>query len=132
MAVEIARLEPNEIVAPESLFAEPKFARLVAEARVAAAPMGAGGGRAAEQRVCEFYGVETLDGFGAFSRAEIGAAALALAYVKRTQIDATPASHPTSHPRVLPPAMLQAFARLRRGDGGSPGISAMRSPKNCR
>src|SRR5579862_1946420 len=34
LAVEIARLEPSEIVAPESLFADPKFARLVAEARV--------------------------------------------------------------------------------------------------
>ena len=91
LAVEIARLEPSEIVAPESLFAEPKFARLVAEARVAAAPIGREAADAgAEQRVCEFYGVETLDGFGAFSRAEIGAAALALAYVKRTQIDATP------------------------------------------
>src|ERR1700722_17496038 len=97
LAVEIARLEPSEIVAPESLFAEPKFARLVAEARVAAAPIGreaadAGSG----QRICEFYGVETLDGFGAFSRAEIGAAALALAYVKRTQIDATPGLAPPS------------------------------------
>ena len=38
--------------------------------------------------MCEFYGVETLDGFGAFSRAEIAAAALALAYVKRTQLEA--------------------------------------------
>ena len=95
LAVEIARLEPSEIVAPESLFAEPKFARLVAEARVAAAPIGREAADAgAEQRVCEFYGVETLDGFGAFSRAEIGAAALALAYVKRTQIDATPGLAP--------------------------------------
>jgi DNA mismatch repair protein MutS len=97
LAVEIARLEPSEIVAPESLFAEPKFARLVAEARVATAPIGREAAEAgSEQRVCEFYGVETLDGFGAFSRAEIGAAALALAYVKRTQIDATPGLAPPS------------------------------------
>jgi DNA mismatch repair protein MutS len=97
LAVEIARLEPSEIVAPETLFADPKFARLVAETRVAGAPFGretadAGAG----QRVCEFYGVEALDGFGAFSRAEIGAAALALAYLKRTQIDATPGLAPPS------------------------------------
>ena len=50
--------------------------------------------RAAERRVCEFYGVETLDGFGAFTRAEIAAAALALAYVKRTQFEARPALSP--------------------------------------
>jgi DNA mismatch repair protein MutS len=44
--------------------------------------------------------VETLDGFGAFTRPEIAAAALALAYVKRTQIDARPAlSAPTRRAR---------------------------------
>ena len=51
-------------------------------------------GAAAERRVCEFYGVETLDGFGAFTRAEVAAAALALAYVKRTQFEARPALSP--------------------------------------
>ena len=54
----------------------------------------AGDGSAAERRVCEFYGVETLDGFGAFTRAEIAAAALALAYVRRTQFEARPALSP--------------------------------------
>ena len=50
--------------------------------------------------MCEFYGVETLDGFGAFTRAEIAAAALALAYVKRTQFEARPAlSAPTRRAR---------------------------------
>ena len=50
--------------------------------------------RAAERRVYDFYGVETLDGFGAFTRAEIAAAALAPPYLKRTQIDARPALSP--------------------------------------
>ena len=92
LSVEIARVEPNEIVAPESLFADPGFARLVKESRVAASPMGreAAHAEGAERRVAEFYGVETLDGFGAFTRPEIAAAGLALAYVKRTQFDATP------------------------------------------
>ena len=36
LSVEIARVEPNEIVAPESLFAAPGFARLMKETRVAA------------------------------------------------------------------------------------------------
>ena len=92
LGVEIARLEPSEIVAPESLFADTDFARLIAETRVASAPLGreAADASSAERRVCEFFGVETLEGFGAFSRAEIGAAALALSYLKRTQIDATP------------------------------------------
>ena len=92
LAIEIARLEPSEIVAPESLFADEWFSRLVKESRIAAAPMGreASDLANAEKRVAEFFGVETLDGFGQFTRAEVAAAALALAYVKRTQIDATP------------------------------------------
>ena len=98
LALEIARLEPREIVAPQSLFDDPGFARLVAETRIAATPLGreASDAASAERRVCEFYGVETLDGFGAFSRAEIAAAALALAYVERTQIERRPALAPPS------------------------------------
>src|ERR1700679_1982096 len=63
LAVEIARLEPSEIVAPESLFADTKFGRLVAEARIAAAPLGREADAGAERQVREFYGVETLEGF---------------------------------------------------------------------
>jgi DNA mismatch repair protein MutS len=98
LGVEIARLEPNEIVAPESLFADPGFSRLIKESRVAASPMGreAANFEGAERCVTEFYGVETLDGFGAFTRAEVAAAGLALAYVKRTQFDATPHLSPPS------------------------------------
>jgi DNA mismatch repair protein MutS len=98
LGVEIARLEPSEIVAPESLFADAQFARLIAETRVASTPLGRESVdfSTAERRVSEFFGVETLEGFGAFSHAEIGAAALALSYLKRTQIDATP--------RLAPPA----------------------------
>ena len=102
---EIARLEPSEVVAPENLFVDEAFARLLREARVALAPLGreAADLASAEKRVCEFYGVETLDGFGAFSRAEIGAAALALAYVRRTQIDAIP--------RLAPPTRRARASR---------------------
>ncbi len=98
LGVEIARLEPSEIVAPESLFADANFARLMSETRIASTPLGRESADAAgaERRVSEFYGVETLEGFGAFTRAEIAAAALALSYVKRTQIDATPRLAPPS------------------------------------
>ena len=96
LAAEIARLEPSEIVASQAVCDEAPFARLTAEMRIPVTPLAreGGDGAAAERRVCEFYGVETLDGFGAFSRAEIAAAALALAYVKRTQLEARPALSP--------------------------------------
>jgi DNA mismatch repair protein MutS len=96
LAAEIARLEPSEVVASQAVYDEREFSQIVAEMRVPATPLGrdGGDGAAAERRVCEFYGVETLDGFGAFTRAEIAAAALALAYVKRTQFEARPALSP--------------------------------------
>jgi len=96
LAAELARLEPSEIVATQAVHDEPQFQRMIAEMRVPATPLAreAGDGAAAERRVCEFYGVETLDGFGAFTRAEIAAAALALAYVRRTQFEARPALSP--------------------------------------
>src|ERR1700723_970615 len=95
-AAEIARLEPSEVVASQAVYDEPWFSQTVREMRVPATPLArdGGDGAAAERRVCEFYGVETLDGFGAFTRAEIAAAALALAYVKRTQFEARPALSP--------------------------------------
>ncbi len=84
------------------MYEEPAFSLIVREMRVPATPLARDGGdaAAAERQVCEFYGVETLDGFGAFTRAEIAAAALALAYVKRTQLEARPAlSAPTRRAR---------------------------------
>ena len=102
LAAEIARLEPSEVVASQAVYDEPLFSQIVGAMRVPATPLARDGGdvAAAERRVCEFYGVETLDGFGAFTRAEIAAAALALAYVKRTQLEARPAlSAPTRRAR---------------------------------
>ncbi len=96
LATEIARLEPSEVVASQGVYDEPLFSQIVGAMRVPATPLArdGGDGAAAERRVCEFYGLETLDGFGAFTRAEIAAAALALAYVKRTQFEARPALSP--------------------------------------
>ncbi|MBV8240749.1 MAG: DNA mismatch repair protein MutS, partial [Hyphomicrobiales bacterium] len=98
LATELARLDPCEIVAPQSLCEEPHFQRLAGDFPVALTPLAreSSDGAAAERRVCEFYGVETLDGFGQFTRAEVAAAALALAYVKRTQFEARPALSPPS------------------------------------
>jgi DNA mismatch repair protein MutS len=110
---ELARAEPREIVAPPGLFDDPGFARLVKESCIPATPMGreAGDASAQEKRICAFYGVETLDGFGSFSKAEIAACALALAYVERTQIDKRPDLAPPS--RRARSAFLEIDAATR-------------------
>jgi DNA mismatch repair protein MutS len=102
LGAEIARLDPSEIIAAQATLDDKEAVRAFAETRAALTPIGrdAGGYEAAERALRDFYGVETLDGFGAFSRAEIGAAALAIHYVGRTQIEARPAlARPTRRPR---------------------------------
>jgi DNA mismatch repair protein MutS len=96
LAAEIARLEPSEIVAAESLFADRRLAALLGDFAVPLAPLGRDPGDAgsAERRIRDFYGVATLEGFGVFSRVELAAAAAALFYIERTQFSARPALSP--------------------------------------
>ena len=112
LAPEIARAEPREIVAPQALCEETGFARLLAEMKLQPTPMGRDSGDSAAQirRVQGFYGVETLEGFGAFSRAEIAACALALAYVERTQLHNKPDLAPPQ--RHHPPPQVQRLVEL--------------------
>nr|WP_148213225.1 DNA mismatch repair protein MutS [Methylocella silvestris] len=110
---EIARIEPAEIVIPEGLMDQPLFVRLAREARAPLTPLGrlAAEGPAAERRICDFFGLATLDGLGALSPAEIAAAAAALFYVDRTQFSARPAlSLPT---RVAREAHMSIDAATR-------------------
>jgi DNA mismatch repair protein MutS len=44
----------------------------------------------AEGRITRYFGISTLDGFGTFTRAELAAAAAAIAYVEKTQIAERP------------------------------------------
>ncbi len=95
---EIARIDPAEIVLPESLLCLPAIARLCGETSRQVTPLGrdTGGHRGAEQRLAEFFGVATLDGLGPLSGAETAAAALAIFYIERTQRGAKPALNPPS------------------------------------
>lgn len=91
LAGEIARIEPSEIVAPDALHDDPQTRRILEESKIALAPVGSlPSDIGAERRLLEFFGVRTLDGFGALARAEIAAAALAVAYIERTQIGVRP------------------------------------------
>jgi DNA mismatch repair protein MutS len=85
---EIARLDPSEIVIAEALEADPELAPLWREARgaVTATSRDLFDGASAERRHAAYFGVATLDGFGAFSRLETTAAAALVSYVERTQV----------------------------------------------
>ncbi|MBI3274999.1 MAG: DNA mismatch repair protein MutS, partial [Methylocystis sp.] len=96
LAAALARLEPREIVAAETLCRQPALSATLRAAGVPVTPLGrdAGDGPNAERRLADFFGVATLDGFGALSEAEIAAAAAAILYVERTQKGKRPALRP--------------------------------------
>ncbi|MBK9083587.1 MAG: DNA mismatch repair protein MutS [Rhizobiales bacterium] len=93
LAAELARLDASEIVVPDSADEDAALARALESARAPVTRVGreAASGANAERTLAAFYGVATLDGFGRFSRAELAAAALAVAYVDRTQRGKRPA-----------------------------------------
>jgi len=103
LGAEISRLEPSEIILSEAMLEDPDAKRALAETRAAVTPIGreTASGELAERILREFYRVDAVEGLGAFTRAEIGAAALVLQYVARTQLAARPAlSFPTRRPRT--------------------------------
>ncbi|MBU6528948.1 DNA mismatch repair protein MutS [Methylocystis sp. MJC1] len=92
----LARLEPREIVAAETLCREETLATIFSGLDAPVAPLGRDAGDAA-RRLMDFYCVSTLEGFGALSEAELAAAATAILYVERTQKGCRPAlSRPMS------------------------------------
>jgi DNA mismatch repair protein MutS len=96
LGAEIARIAPRELIVPDALFADPAIAAAWAGTRLAVTPLPAAffDGSTAAARLAAAFDVATLDGFGAFSRAELSAASAALAYVEKTQIKARPSLSP--------------------------------------
>lgn len=80
----LARLEPVEVLAPESLARG--AALLPLAERIAQMEPPRDGAR----RLCEAFAVATLEGFGTFSAEEVTAAAMAVEYVRLTQAGALP------------------------------------------
>jgi DNA mismatch repair protein MutS len=111
-AAELARLNPAELIAPEGWDGTaftPRPAIDFAPAR-------------GEARLKARFGVATLDGFGAFTAAEIAAAGALLAYVEATAMAAVPLLGP---PRPELPGSTMAIdaatrtsLELARGSGG--------------
>ncbi len=96
LAAEIARIDPREIVCPDAIRDDPALGPLWREARAAIARVARDGvdGASAGRRIEQYFGVAALDGFGAFSKAELIAAATVLVYVERTQLGARPPLSP--------------------------------------
>ncbi len=93
LAAELARLEPREIIAAEALCRDARLGPLLTSTGAPLAPLGReiGDEAAAARRLQDFYGVATLEGFGALSPTTRAAAATAIFYIERTQRGRKPA-----------------------------------------
>jgi len=98
LSAEIARFEPREILVPDVIHDDPDLRGFWQETRASITPLSRDGldPASAERRLKDYFGVATLDAFGAFSPAEITAAGSALFYIEKTQIDSRPALNPPS------------------------------------
>ena len=83
----LARLDPGEVILPETLLARPAFAAALSDLgdRLSPLPAVRFDSGNAEKRLEETFAVKALDAFGAFSRAELAAAGALLDYVALTQ-----------------------------------------------
>ncbi len=114
LAAELARIGPGELLLPEGLLEiealRPAWRDL--GERLTPLPDREFDSLAGERRLKTSFGVAALDGFGAFSRAELGASGALLGYVELTQKGRLP--HLAPPRRVAPGTHLLVDAATRR------------------
>ena len=96
LAAALAALRPSEILVPDRLFADAGVRTAVEAAGGAVQPMASALAEpaASEARLKRLYGVDTLDGFGALTGAEVSALGLIAAHLETTQAGRLPALRP--------------------------------------
>jgi DNA mismatch repair protein MutS len=96
VAAALAALQPSEILVPDRLFADEVLAQALKTPGGLVQPMASALAepQAAEARLKRLYGVETLDGFGALSGAEIAALGLIASHLETTQAGRMPVLSP--------------------------------------
>jgi DNA mismatch repair protein MutS len=96
LASALAALRPSEILTPDRLFADPVIGPAVRGAGGLVQPMASALAEpaASEARLKRLYGVQTLDGFGPLSGAEVAALGLIAAHLDTTQAGRMPVLRP--------------------------------------
>ncbi|MCQ0969238.1 DNA mismatch repair protein MutS (plasmid) [Paracoccus sp. TK19116] len=109
LAPELARLSPRELLAVDGSGLDD----LAAEAGAALTDCHAGSfdSASATRRLCSLYGVETLDGFGNFERAELSAMGAIVDYLELTQKGKLPLLRPPSKERSGGTMQIDASTR---------------------
>jgi DNA mismatch repair protein MutS len=96
LAADLARLEPSEIVLPDTLFADEDLRGLWHGFDAALTPLAASrfDSQTASRRLKEHFGITALEAYGDFGRAELAALGALIDYVETTQIGRMPAIRP--------------------------------------
>jgi len=114
LASALAALSPSEILVPDRLFADEQVSQALKAAGgfVQPLPQALAEPAASEARLKRLYGVETLDGFGTLSGAEVSALGLIAAHLETTQAGKLPA---LSAPRRAGEADVMVIDPATRG-----------------
>src|SRR5580692_9852003 len=124
----LASLGPSEILVPDRLFADEAVSAALKAAGGLVQPMAQALAEpaASEARLKRLYGVETLDGFGALTGAEVGALGLIAAHLETTQGGRAPALSPPRRAggasvMAIDPATRASLEIERAQSGGRDG-----------
>jgi DNA mismatch repair protein MutS len=114
VGVELARLNPSELIVPDSLLGDAALATTLNGfgPALTVLPAVKFDSATGERALKEFYGVAELSGFGTFSRAEVAAAGALIGYLELTQKGKVPALSPLAREGV--DAFMAIDAATRR------------------
>lgn len=110
----LARIEPGELLIADALFGDDGFRERLADwdDRLSPLPDRDFDSQRGERRLQQSFDVKALDGFGQFSRAELGACGALINYVELTQKGRLPRLSPPR--RVMPGSHMVIDAATRR------------------
>ena len=110
----LARIEPGELLLADALFGDDGFRERLQDwdERLSPLPDRDFGSEAGERRLQQSFDVKALDGFGQFSRAELGACGALINYVELTQKGRLPRLSPPR--RIMPGSHMVIDAATRR------------------
>lgn len=101
----LARIDPDELLVPEGFCDDPDWALMTADWSARIARLADARFQPAADRLAERFRAATLDGFGAFTPAEVAALSALADYVGATQMEGAP--------RLSPPLRETAEAQMR-------------------
>ncbi|WP_424943565.1 DNA mismatch repair protein MutS [Aliiroseovarius crassostreae] len=112
LSPELARLAPREVVLPDQIMMD--LDGIVTESGASPTPLGQASfdSSGAEKRLKELYQIGSLDAFGTFTRAEVGAMGAIVGYLEITQKGKLPLLRPPV--RELSHGTMQIDAATRR------------------